>query len=189
MKLYLLRHISHQMPDDFVCGSSDPELSEKFPEELQSVRKILDFQFSRIYSSPLKRCSMLAEKLKADVPVHFDERLKEYDFGLWEGRAWSDIDREEINLWSKNLERNSPPGGESFYHFQKRIKDFTEEIHTDFATENLLLVTHAGVIRFFLSEVLRIPYEKSFSFSIDKGRLSMIEMDRNGNKIHFVNKG
>lgn len=45
-------------------------------------------ELRRVVSSPLSRCRKLAQYIAtaAELPLHFDERLAEMDFGAWEGR-------------------------------------------------------------------------------------------------------
>lgn len=94
-----------------------------------------------LWSSPLQRCRGLAAALHGQ-PL-FDDRLQEMDFGAWEGRAWDEIPRAEIDAWAADVGGYAPPGGESPQQLQQRVLAFIATLQVAEA----VLVTHAGVIR------------------------------------------
>jgi alpha-ribazole phosphatase len=94
-----------------------------------------------LWSSPLQRCRGLAAALHRQ-PL-FDERLKEMDFGAWEGLPWGDIPRAEIDAWASDVSGYAPPAGESPLALQQRVLAFVATLQVAEA----VLVTHAGVIR------------------------------------------
>ncbi|HEX5392361.1 MAG TPA: alpha-ribazole phosphatase family protein [Rhodocyclaceae bacterium] len=93
------------------------------------------------YTSPLQRCRLLAEALHP-APVA-DSRLMEMNFGLWEMQAWSDLSRSALDAWAADPMGFAPPGGESVMQMQARVLAFLRERDE----EDLLLVTHGGVIK------------------------------------------
>lgn len=94
-----------------------------------------------LWSSPLRRCRELAEELHPRPA--FDQRLREMDFGAWEGRPWDDIPRGELDAWAADVAGYAPPGGESPLALQCRVLDFVASL----TVAEAVLVTHAGVIR------------------------------------------
>lgn len=103
-----------------------------------------------IASSPSTRCLRLAMQLRAQrvdgggaiAPVHVDPRLRELDFGDWEGHRWDALPREALDAWSADVAGFAPPGGESFDGLIARV----QAALADLATPHIV-VTHAGVIR------------------------------------------
>ena len=97
-----------------------------------------------IYSSDLTRCRILAERLAGRDGVRpvYDERLREYDFGAWEGQQWSDIPRAQSDVWAADYWNNAPPGGECFADLHGRVATALREV-----PPGALIVCHAGVIR------------------------------------------
>ncbi|WP_437829465.1 histidine phosphatase family protein [Sorangium sp. So ce1153] len=82
-----------------------------------------------IWSSPLSRCASPAAELAARLgaPHAVDERLLEIAYGAWEGRAWSDIERDDpiaYGAWLDGWERVGPPGGESALDVEARVRSF-----------------------------------------------------------------
>jgi alpha-ribazole phosphatase len=96
--------------------------------------------------SPLQRCAQLAEALSAlrpDLPVTHDTRLREMDFGVWEGRLWSDIGEPALAAWTADFAQHRPGGGDSVETFMARVAEAWDALD-DTPT---LWITHAGVIR------------------------------------------
>lgn len=104
-----------------------------------------------VYSSPLRRCRELAEHLHARPLI--DARLQEMDFGDWEGRAWDDIPREQLDAWAADVAGYAPPGGESPAALQQRALAFVAGLQVPEA----VIVTHAGVIRVLLAHWQGLP--------------------------------
>jgi alpha-ribazole phosphatase len=109
-----------------------------------------------VWSSPLSRCALPAAELAArlGVPHAVDDRLLEIAYGAWEGRAWSDIERDDAiayAAWLDGWERVGPPGGESALDVEARVRSFWRALGP--ACEPAsgpfphLLLAHAGVLR------------------------------------------
>ena len=103
----------------------------------------------RLYSSDLPRCADLARGLAEawQVELCLTPELRELSFGLWEGRHYDAIDREDHarwRAWCDDWRHVAPPGGETLTAFSARIMAWLQRHQPDSDT---LLVTHAGVIR------------------------------------------
>jgi len=103
----------------------------------------------RLFSSDLPRCADLAHGLgeKWSIPVHLDPRLREMNFGEWEGRHYDAIeaeDGERWHTWCTNWRTQAPPAGESLETFTGRVSRWLEDQRP---TPTDAIVTHAGVIR------------------------------------------
>lgn len=67
-----------------------------------------------VCTSPLRRCRDVGRHLRRlGWRHHVDPLLLEADFGDWDGRAWSDIPRADIDAWVSNFLDHAPGGGES----------------------------------------------------------------------------
>ncbi|WP_437710737.1 histidine phosphatase family protein [Sorangium sp. So ce448] len=117
-----------------------------------------------VWSSPLSRCALPAAELAArlGVPRAIDDRLLEISYGAWEGRAFSDVERDDpaaYAAWLDGWERVGPPGGESALEVESRVRSFWREIGAPRGVDGSagadvasrahphLLVAHAGVLR------------------------------------------
>ena len=143
MTLYLVRHPQPDVAPGLCYGASDIAVPEA---ELARVHATLAAQGLPgglpVYSSPLRRCTLLAERL-APGRVTLDARLAEMDFGAWELRPWSAIARSDVDAWTADLLHYRPGGAENVLDVARRVRAFVDDLHTPSA----LVVCHAGTIR------------------------------------------
>lgn len=115
-----------------------------------------------ILTSPLRRCSEFAQKFSSenDLPLLQDDALKEIDFGDWEGRSVDEVKSESDELlksfWQNPL-NNTPPNGEPVRDFQARVILFWNEFLANNRGKNNLIITHGGVQKMILAQVLNMP--------------------------------
>ncbi len=173
MRLYLVRHTSVDMPKGICYGQTDVELADTFPQELADVRhRLHGITFDKTYSSPLKRCAILARELSDEIIV--DARIKEYNFGEWERKTWNEIYASDKGKeWFNDYVNTLCPKGESFAMMLHRVRVFIE--HLSQSDENILIVTHAGIIRAFLILLENYSVEKAFDTHVVYGQVVMIE--------------
>lgn len=151
MGLIFLRHTRPQGSDGRCYGATDLLPGPDLANEVRRLSAQLPVVAS-IVTSPLARCKRLADALAAarKLPVRTETRLMELDFGTWEGRAWNDIPRAEIDLWAADLMDARPHGGESVAMLAARVEGALADLPQD-----TLVVTHMGVIRAALARAGR----------------------------------
>ncbi|NBB97392.1 MAG: hypothetical protein GVY34_04365 [Alphaproteobacteria bacterium] len=144
MGLILLRHTKPDAPEGLCYGRLDLAPATGFAAQAAALTRDLP-PVARVVTSPLHRCAILAETIATarGLPVTTDNRLREMDFGAWEGRLWADLPRAELDAWAADLLHARPHGGESVAQLQERALAALR----DHAAENLLVVTHHGVIK------------------------------------------
>ena len=180
MKLFFLRHTSLNVEIDVFYGQTDLDVSDRFEEEVKLIQKKIknfniDTKSIKVYSSPLKRCIKLTNKLTENYIV--DERIKEMNLGDWEMKKMSSISKKEKLDWENNLLSFKIPNGESNNEFLKRLKSFLEDIFK--LNEDALIVCHAGSINGMLSLLTEEPFDKmvkNYWELIKHGSLSLIEL-------------
>lgn len=75
-----------------------------------------------VVTSPLRRCADVGRVLAAWGWQHrVDPALIEVDFGGWDGQAWCDVPRFEIDAWCADLVGHRPGGGENVGHLLARV--------------------------------------------------------------------
>ncbi|MDE5411990.1 histidine phosphatase family protein [Alkalihalobacterium chitinilyticum] len=126
-----------------------------------------------IYSSDLTRCVTTAEILYPNVPIIKDKRLREINFGDWEGKTYEEIKDDPLyRRWLDDLNNTIPPNGEAYLSFQSRIINSWNKIINDAIQqkwEHIIVVSHGGPIRFILSQMT--SEKKSFwEWNIDYGQ-------------------
>lgn len=125
-----------------------------------------------VFSSPLRRCRDLA--LCLDARAVFDERLREMDFGDWEGRSWDDIPRPELDAWAADVAGYAPPGGESPRQLQQRALAFVAGL----TVPEAVVVTHAGVIRVLVAHCRGLPPERWSELIFAYGSCTRLQLSR-----------
>ncbi|ETN95947.1 alpha-ribazole phosphatase [Zhouia amylolytica] len=172
MEIYLIRHTTPKIEKGTCYGQADIDLDENYLTELKKIKDQLpkNYKSFKLYTSPLKRCSILAEDLMQ--PIILENRLKELNFGTWELKKWNDIENNELNPWMDDFVNVKVPNGESYIDLQRRSLEFLEELLS--SKKNSIVVSHAGVIRVILSHINQIPLEDSFKIKIDYGAVFKI---------------
>ena len=148
-QLWLQRHAPVIAPAGLCYGATDLDAHADGTQAAAArIAAVLPVGIA-LWSSPLRRCAMLADAivaLRPDLSVRRDARLAEMSFGAWEGRLWSAVAREEFEAWTNRF-ADAPAGGdgESVRAFMQRVAS----AHADWLATgaDALWVTHAGVLR------------------------------------------
>lgn len=172
MEVHVVRHTRPKIETGVCYGQSDIELADSFPAELSELERKLSFPYHQVYSSPLKRCRQLADKLSSGE-VKTDPRLQEADFGAWELRCWDDIPQAALTHWMQDFVQIAPPQGESLQTLYWRVANFMDILpDKHLPDERLLLVTHGGVMRCIWAYVLEIPLKNVFRMNPNYGSIN-----------------
>lgn len=183
MICYLVRH---GKDDDSVRGGwSDSPLTrdgitqvEKLSEKLKTVENL---NISAIYTSDLRRAKETADILAAALkkPIIEMPEFRETNNGLLAGMNNKEADLRYPGLYWNALDwEQSYPGGESPAAFCGRIaaawKAFKSVVQKD---QNVMLVTHGGVINVICCIENGIPYSnKTNSFPMRNAEIVAIEI-------------
>lgn len=167
--LYLIRHTTPQITAGICYGQTDVDVSGGFAEEASRVSAYLP-PLDLIISSPLLRCQRLADFLAQAqrCEMRCDSRLMEMHFGKWEGNAWHDIAREEIDAWSADTLHYAPPNGESAQQMTLRMQSMLRDV-ARLPQRHIALAAHGGSIRAALALLANIPLVQTLSWQIDYG--------------------
>lgn len=172
MDVLLIRHTPVHISKSVCYGQSDIPLAPTFEADAQNVlSKVQLHPNCVVYSSPLQRCIRLAEKFSRVYTT--DTRLLELNFGAWENLSWEQIPIQELNLWMADFVNMCPPDGESMHMLHQRVCAFLVELQAS-NHKQVIVITHAGVIRSILCECLGIPLTNAFRLQIDYGSVSRI---------------
>ncbi len=91
------------------------------------VAALAPMRGAMIHTSPLARCRAVADALAeawGHAPPVSDERLREMDFGAWEGLPWDEIPRVDLDRWAGDLMGFAAPGGETGTALVARVSAF-----------------------------------------------------------------
>lgn len=94
--------------------------------------------------------------LNPEGEIIVTKRLRELNFGTWEGHTHDEIIRRaSYRRWLEDPLSVTPPGGESVLHLARRVRRCVAEIVRRHPNGTVALVTHGGVIRVLLAPDLR----------------------------------
>lgn len=188
MRIHLIRHTAPAIPAGVCYGQADVDVAASFFDEAEAVRaKIAGIVPVASYSSPLSRAVRLAVSLGFGEARH-DARLMELHFGDWELRPWADIPREHLDRWGQAYVHVAPPGGETFAELHGRSAAFLREAMEQHRGRDVLVVTHAGVIRALLADALNLPLTEVFRFHLDYGSVTQIRLEDGMPVVGYVNR-
>ena len=151
--LWLLRHAPVLAAPGLCYGRTDLPAD---PAATRRAAETLAKQLPRgtvVKTSPLQRCELLAHELQAlrpDLAFTPDARLREMDFGRWEGQTWDTIGKSAIDTWVAGFATHAPGGGESLAQMLHRVAaalQTAREWRANQGTKDVVWITHAGVAR------------------------------------------
>lgn len=128
-----------------VMGKIDIPLSEIGLEQAKQTKNNLkDKHIDLIISSPLIRAKQTADIINEEfgIPIIYDSRIVERDFGEMEGLSISDFDFEGFWDYHKNEKYIT---AENIQDFFKRIYVVMEDYKNKYKDKDILIVTHGGV--------------------------------------------
>tara|TARA_R110002167_G_scaffold116633_29_gene291958 strand:- start:541 stop:1167 length:627 start_codon:yes stop_codon:yes gene_type:complete len=148
-------------------GSKDDPLSDIGWQQMRDAITEAD-HWDAIVTSPMLRCAHFARELadRYQVPLHRDDRLREINFGEWEGRTADEVmasNGEKLSQFWADPVSNTPPGGEPATDFNHRVVESWRHWQQELAGQNVLIVCHGGVIRMVVADAMNIPLKHAFS--------------------------
>lgn len=175
LTLVLTRHglTPRSDPEQHLGQRIDIELSPSGQAQAVALAVRLEHvRFERIYTSPLVRAretaSIIAQRSPGKPAVHADPRLREMDYGHWEGLTYAQIDARDLaarRAWEADPARIPCPGGESGDDVAARVSSFLVDLlaahaahpGTDPAAERpVLAVAHSSLNRILVCVALGI---------------------------------
>jgi alpha-ribazole phosphatase/probable phosphoglycerate mutase len=148
-------------------GHNDIALSPQGRGESRALAQKLEHErFDAIYCSDLRRTRETLEAFAHAKNAVYTEALREKSWGKHEGLtfdailAQGELAYDDFLGWIEGLD------GEPYKAYLQRIEDFFLEFLPAQNHQNVLIITHAGVIRSLVHIVQKIPLEEAFCISI-----------------------
>jgi broad specificity phosphatase PhoE len=118
--------------------------------------------FDQIISSDLKRAVdtafILSKSLK--IPnIEYHKALRERSYGKWEGKSFFQLKR-NLSEFSTTLRELKMPGCEDYCSFEYRVMCFFEMLFESKLDQNVIIVTHLGIIELVLNKFWNGKYKR-----------------------------
>lgn len=161
MLLYLARHGSTEYNEQGISmgqGIDAPLSSQGIDQAIKLAAKLEGTRFDAIYSSDLQRALQTAEivrRVHVDSKFIVDKRIRERSLGIYEGRP-KELWQQAASQANDSFDTFRPTDGESYNDVLKRSLELQAEL-SEKIYNNVLIVSHAGVITSWLSFLLKQP--------------------------------
>lgn len=164
-------------------GHLDSKLTESGIVQAKALAaRLVREKFTALYSSDLGRAVQTAQAI-ADVTGHkivTDPRLRERHLGIFQGLNAEEITAkypEERRLFRTMGPDYVIPGGESMRQQVARNVAFLSELAERHQGEQIVVVTHGGVVSGFFRYTLEIPLEAPRRFEFVNAGLNIFACD------------
>jgi alpha-ribazole phosphatase len=181
-RLLLIRHAQPREEAHGRCyGTLDIGLSARGLRHARHLARTLDrIDLAAIYSSPRQRALETAAALGQfhELAPIVDDRLREIDFGDFEGRTYEEIALSHPYLYRQWMETPTLvefPRGESYTKLRMRALAALQSIRAGHPGEAVVIVAHGGVLRAMLAHCLAIPDNAIFRIDQSYGAISIID--------------
>lgn len=159
--LHLLRHGAPETPG-LLMGRTDG-----LPTRdgiAACVAQAADLGIEQLIASDLRRSRAAGEAIGEALgrPLIIDARWRELDFGDWDGKAASAIDRDALGRFWDDPDANPPPGGERWSALIARVSAAI----ADLAPVPTMIVTHGGAMRAALHTLCGFDQRQLWAFDL-----------------------
>ena len=189
--------VRHGEPEESIRGRCygrlDVGLSARGREQVRLTQHLLaDVPFMTVYSSPRRRAIESAGLLAADrAGVTVDERLREIDFGIFEGLTYDEIARrfpEKYEEWMKRPTDVAFPGGETFAAMAARVRHAFDDLRRTHMGQVIVVVSHGGVNRVALASALGLDLGRIFRLDQAYACVNVVDYFPDESVVRLVNR-
>ena len=165
-------------------GQIDDPLSEKGWAQMHAAvagaEKARPWQ--AVVSSPLVRCHAFAQTLAAaqGLPLSLEPRFKEVGFGAWEGKTADELNTVDpgcVMRFKGDPVSHRPAGAEALDDFSARVNAGLEALLQAYTGGHVLVVTHAGVMRMVICQVLGLSPAQAYRIEIGSAAMLRIRIE------------
>jgi alpha-ribazole phosphatase len=142
---------------------------------------------AHLVSSDLSRASATADALaKGRTRLPHDPALREFNFGDWDGKHFTEIDPTLSRAYWENPGDIAPPNGESWNAAAARI-NATVDALTAQITGDIIIVAHAGVIVTQVQRALNLTPHQALAYKIDNLSVTQTVFGAGGWRTGLIN--
>ena len=168
-EIWLMRHgeTEWSLSGAHTSRTDLPLLPSGIKQAQELAGKLKNQKFALVLVSPMQRARDTCRLAGLSEQAQVTDDLKEWDYGLYEGRSTADIHKENPNwmLW-----RDGVPQGETLDQVGTRVK---RVIDRSLATNgNVALFAHGHVLRILTAVWLGLPPANGEFFALNTGTMS-----------------
>ena len=182
MRLWLVRHgETDANVAGLYSGHAPTSLTQRAITQAETLAALLhNVPFDHVLCSELERARHTSQLVLAgrDVPLRIMPELNEMFFGDWEMRHHRDLAREDAEnyaLWCNDWQNATPTNGEGFQAFSQRVERFIAQLADYKDSQNLLVVSHQGVLSVLIARLMSMPAASMWHFRVEQGCWSAID--------------
>lgn len=190
-RVLLVRHGSYSLLDRGLGGRGDYALSEQGRGEAERAgARLLQYRPTALVSSPVQRARETAHLIgvRLGLPVELDAAFTEIDFAAWSGKRFDDLHGDSAwQAWNQFRSSARVPGGESILEVQLRAVTGLLCHAASRPDGDLVVVSHADVIKAVLMHFLGCPLDMMRRIEISPGSLSELVLYPQDAKVLAIN--
>ncbi len=164
-------------------GHTDVPLSRRGKLQAKLLgQRLAQEKITAFYASDLSRAfetaSIISQYHGNGIEIEKVADLREINFGMWEGLTTKEIRSnftKEMELWWKNPLNARIPGGETLAEVVERSRRAIKEIIRRHAGGKIVVVSHGGVIRCIVGDILGMDLNQYWRLKLDNASLTILE--------------
>ena len=163
---------------DLNCDCTDTAAFDRLREQLNRHKLSSE---PVVLTSGLKRTTQTYQTLRGSkswpAPTA-QAALNEQNFGQWEGRHYSELNRTSPKDFARfwhNPAVESPPDGESFTTVCARVGAFIRDYIQQSGGQDILCFCHGGTVRAALVQALSLSTAQALQFKVEPLSLTLLE--------------
>ena len=182
MFLLLVRHASHGDADRVLTGrlAGRPLTEAGRAEAARLGRHLAKREVARLISSPQERAVETAAAIAAGrgIAVETEAAIDEIDFGRWAGCEFAALERDPAwRRWNAARGLVDTPAGDTMLAVQCRARTLIRRLLVAHATDSVVLVTHADVIRAIVCDQIGLAIEMWARLEISRASVTTLFVD------------
>ncbi len=201
-KIIFVRHgESESNPEEIRAGQLDGyPLTEKGRKQSEDIAEILKKEKIDVFiSSPVLRAKQTAEIISEKLGIKYieDARVKEYNYGLWNGYNSKSLLHKEDKIYKEYKKLNYCDeekydfkfggNGESRKDVESRVRNFIEEICEKYIGKTLLIVSHGGINAMLYRVIDNISIQDfyKYEFRLGNAEKNVFYVDENAKEFNL----
>jgi broad specificity phosphatase PhoE len=185
VELWLMRHGETEWSLSGAHTSrTDIPLTRRGEERATAIRDFLKHRdFTLVLTSPLQRARETCRIAGYADVAQTDENLREWDYGIYEGRTTADIRKEnpEWSVWDSPIQQ-----GETVEHVAARAQAVIDRALA--SGGSVALFSHAHILRILTGCWLGLPPKSGRYFALGTGSVSTLGFERENRVILTWNR-